>query len=164
MTKCPFCYFENEDGSAPLLFFGRGDSGATQGMTSDIWVAELLPDGTFGNARPVPELNSTQGDQRPSIRFDGLEIFFFSNRPGSTPNTMGVPTTDIWVATRNSIDDPWDPPVNLGPEVNSAFGDFNPHISPDGLTLYFASNRPAGSGCGGSDLYMTTRTKLRGKD
>ena len=157
-------YFENEDGSAPLLFFGRGASGAMQGMTSDIWVAELLPDGTFGNARPVPELNSTQGDQRPSIRFDGLEIFFFSNRPGSTPNTMGVPTTDIWVATRNSIDDPWDPPVNLGPEVNSAFGDFNPYISPDGLTLYFASNRPAGSGCGGSDLYMTTRTKLRGKD
>ena len=36
----------------------------------------------------------------------------------------------------------WSVPVNLGPVVNSAFEEFLPEISKDGLSLYFASNRP----------------------
>lgn len=153
-------YFENEDGSSPVLYFGRADSGSTQTATSDIWIADLLPDGTFGNARLVPELSSLRGDQRPSIRFDGLEIFFFSNRPGSITDTNANFTTDIWVATRSSVNDAWDEPTNLGANVNTQFADINPQISADGLTLYFASNRPGG--CGGNDLYMTSRTRLKG--
>jgi hypothetical protein len=151
-------YFENKKGSTPLLFFGRGPTQAT----SDIWVAELLPDGTFGNAVPVVELNTPQNEQRPTIRFDGLEIFFFSTRPGSLGN-------DIWVATRASVEDPWNTPLrltNVGEPVNTAFSEINPHISADGLTLYFASNRTVDAqgnaiGCGDLDLYMTTRTKLK---
>jgi WD40 repeat protein len=143
-------YFENEDGSAPLLFFNRR-SEATQ--ANDIHVSELQPDGTFGNVRPVPELNSLQEDQRPSIRFDGLEIFFFSNRSGSN---------DIWVATRNSPNDGWGTPVNLGSVVNTGAAEQMPYISPDARTLYFASDRPGG--CGGLDLYMTTRTKREDGD
>jgi Tol biopolymer transport system component len=152
-------YFENDGSGAPQLYFG---SGAAQAV-SDIWVAELLPDGTFGNRQRVTALNSEQNDQRPSIRFDGLEMFFWSNRPGSTPN-VGASTlsNDIWVATRKSVNDDWDPPMNLGPRVNSAFGDFNPQISPDALTLYFGSNRPGG--CGGFDIYKTTRKQLKGSD
>jgi WD40-like Beta Propeller Repeat len=164
-------YFENDEGRAPLLFFGRGVSASTQGTTTDIWVSELQLDGTFGNAHPVPELNSGTGDQRPSIRFDGLEIFFFSSRPGSVPIAGNVFSNDIWSATRKSVDDTWDAPVNLGTVVNTAFGEFNPQISGDGLTLYFTSNRPAlddsGNqipGCGGFDLYMTTRTRTNAKD
>jgi len=159
-------YFENEEGGAPLLFFGRGVSFATQGTTTDIWVAELLPDGTFGNARPVPELNSPQGDQRPSIRFDGLEIFFYSTRDGSTPDANGNATNDIWVATRKDVHDQWDTPVKLGPEINTSAGEVHPQISGDAMTLYFAStpNRPGVNSCGGFDIYMTTRTRLKGAD
>jgi hypothetical protein len=154
-------YFENEEGGAPQLFYGSGPSIAT----SDIGVADLLPDGTFGNKRLVPELNSPQADQRPSIRFDGLEVIFFSNRTGSTPGPTGLPTSDLYVATRNSVTESWGTPVNLGPLVNTQFNEINPHISADGQTLYFASNRPAElGGCGGNDLYMTTRTKLKDKD
>lgn len=149
-------YFENEAGGSPLLFYISGPSLAT----SDIWVSELQPDGTFGNAQLVAELSSPQADQRPSIRFDGLEIFFFSNRAGSTPN-MGVPSSDIWVATRKSVNESWGTPVNLGPIVNTPFNEINPHISADGQTLYFSSNRGE---CGGNDIYMTTRTKLKGED
>jgi opacity protein-like surface antigen len=151
-------YFENEQGGTPLLFYGSGTSQAT----SDIWVAELRRDGTFGNARPVAEINTAQADQRPSIRFDGLELFFFSNRTDSTPGPTGAPSSDIWVTTRNSVLESWGAPANLGAVINTPFSEINPHLSADGLTLYFASNRPGG--CGGNDLYMTTRTKLTGKD
>lgn len=154
-------YFENEESGVPQLFYGSGPALAT----SDIWVAELLPDGTFGNRRLVPELNSPQADQRPSVRFDGLEVIFFSNRTGSTPGPTGVPTSDLYVATRNNVFESWGTPVKLGPQINTQFNEINPHISPDGQTLYFASNRPAElGGCGGNDLYMTTRTKLKGQD
>ena len=37
---------------------------------------------------------------------------------------------------------PWGEPVNLGPVVNTAFGDQHPAISKDGLSLYITSNRP----------------------
>jgi Tol biopolymer transport system component len=46
-------------------------------------------------------------------------------------------------------------PTNLGPIVNSSYGDSSPDISADGLELYFTSKRPGGSG--GSDIWVTTR-------
>jgi WD40 repeat protein len=49
----------------------------------------------------------------------------------------------------------WSAPVNLGPAFNSAFNDQQPAISPDGLSLYFTSNRPVG--LGGFDMYVSHR-------
>ena len=37
-------------------------------------------------------------------------------------------------------------PTNLGPKVNSSANDFGTSISPDGLSLYFASTLLGGSG------------------
>lgn len=51
--------------------------------------------------------------------------------------------------------DVWSAPVNLGATVNSPFVDFTPELSPDGLSLYFSSNRPGGSG--GPDLWVARR-------
>jgi Tol biopolymer transport system component len=147
-------YFENRKHGRPLLFFGSGSAQAT----SDIWVAELQRDGTFGNKELVAELNTPQADQRPMVRSDGLEVIFFSNRPGSTLGPTGVPSSDLWVATRKSVNESWEAPVNLGPVVNTAANEMNPYLSPDGRTLFFASNRGE---CGGNDLYMTTRTRLK---
>jgi hypothetical protein len=47
-------------------------------------------------------------------------------------------------------------PVNLGPPVNTSVSDGTPCISPDGLSLYFTSNRPGGSG--GHDLWIASRS------
>jgi hypothetical protein len=49
----------------------------------------------------------------------------------------------------------WTEPVNLGPVVNSTFDDNHPHISKDGLSLFFHSNRPGGSG--GEDIWVSQR-------
>jgi len=45
--------------------------------------------------------------------------------------------------------------VNLGPVVNSQYGDWDPFIAPDGLSLYFGSTRPGG--LGEDDIWVTTR-------
>jgi hypothetical protein len=86
---------------------------------------------------------------------------------------------DLWVSTRASTQDPWSIPVNLDPVdpltgvavsvVNSTAIDGAPALSWDGQTLLFYSTSCGQSvitpacrtgGSGGSDLYMSTRTKL----
>ena len=49
-------------------------------------------------------------------------------------------------------------PTNLGPTVNSSSWDSCPCISADGLSLYFDSYRPGGSG--NCDLWLTTRATV----
>jgi hypothetical protein len=144
-------YLENGTDGAPLLFFARGQTLAD----TDIYVSELQADGSFAEAVFVPELSSVQSDQRPSVRFDGLELFLFSDRFGS----LGL--SDLWVSTRETVFDAWGTPTNLGPTVNSAFADMQPYIAADRQTLFFTSNRPGG--CGALDLYMTNRIKAAGQ-
>jgi len=49
----------------------------------------------------------------------------------------------------------WSTPVNLGPVVNSSSIEGSPQVSPDGLSLYFSSNRP--SEFGDFDLWVSRR-------
>ena len=49
-------------------------------------------------------------------------------------------------------------PTNMGPTVNGSTSDTDPAFSADGLTLYFTSSRPGGSGDG--DLWLTTRETI----
>ena len=52
----------------------------------------------------------------------------------------------------------WSSPINLGSVVNSPANDQQPAASLDGLSLYFVSNRPGGTG--GLDLWVTQRDSL----
>ncbi len=92
-------YFANDEIGIPILYFASNRPGGLG--NADIYRSQLLPDGSFGPAVPVSELNSPQGDFRPSIRGDGLEIVFDSNRPGP-PDVPGIGLRDLWVATRSS--------------------------------------------------------------
>ena len=148
-------YFENDEGGAPQLYFGSTRAGGLGG--ADIYVSTQLADGSFGPAMQVTELSSIANENRPSIRHDGLEIIFQSNRAGS----LG-PALDLWVATREDPADAWSTPVNLGNTINTTSIDNNANLSSDRKTLFFSSDRPGGSG--GLDLYMTTRMKLRGNN
>ena len=80
---------------------------------------------------------------------DDLELFFASDRPGTLGNW------DIYVTTRATRSDPWGPPVNLGPTINTSRVEFPLSVSPDGLVLFFVADRP--SGLGGFDTWMTRR-------
>ena len=140
--------------SAPQLYFGSNRSGGPG--SADIYVSEQIADGSFGPATLVTELGSPMNENDPSIRHDGLEIFFQSNRTGSVGAVL-----DLWVATRESTLDAWSTPVNLGATINTASAEQNPYLSSDCKTILFSSDRPGG--LGGPDLYMSTRTKLHGQ-
>jgi WD40-like Beta Propeller Repeat len=149
-----------ERGSGPVLYFSSNRLGgfaadaigATVG-DSDLYVSESHG-GVFGPAQLVPGANSAAEDGQPNVRRDGLELFFFSTRPG----TLGM--ADIYSATRTSTSDAWSTPINLGPNVNSAAAETRPSLSWDGTTLYFGSTRAGGEGS--TDIYVTTRERLTG--
>lgn len=140
------------EGGGPNLLFDR--QGATL-ASSDIYQVRVTRDGeTLGPAAPVAELNSPVLDLGPAVRTDGREVFFWSNRPG-----LGA--ADIWVATRRSPHDPWSTPQNLGPPVNTPFGELTVGLSRDGRTLIFSGTATRGSSLGFQDFWISTRTPSR---
>lgn len=159
-------FFEDETTGTIFVYFASDRPGGPALGHDDIYVATLQEDGTFGPATVVAELSTPSNDRQPSVRRDGLEIFLGSDRPGTLGNT------DLWVATRASTTDPWSAPVNLGPDVNSPprppdveqANDFRPALSFDGTVLYFASAFRAGNVSDMFDLWVTTRSQLRGPD
>jgi hypothetical protein len=151
---------QDDETGVTTLYFTSLNRAGYPGTDWDIYSSTLNPDGTFGPATPVTELNVPGGpangrDTRTAIRHDGREIFITSNRPG------GQGGNDLWVSTRASTSEPWSAPVNLGPAVNGAFLDGAPALSSDGQTLFFYSDRPGGVGA--FDLYMTTRQQVHGQ-
>jgi len=140
-------YVEND--GAPQLFFVSNRLGGFGAF--DVYVSDLLADGTWAPATWVPDLSSAGPDQSVSVRFDGLEAFIIRGTP---PFPAGF---DLWVSTRDTVSHSWSQPVTLGQLVNSNRGDESAHIASDRRTLYFESSRPGG--VGGADLWATTRTR-----
>jgi len=105
-----------------------------------------------------PIVNSSDTDVCSSISADGLSLFFASFRPGGH-GEGDIFEGDIYVATRETRNEPWGEPINLGSTVNSSWHDAGPSISFSGLTLYFFSDRPGGHG-NQWDIWMTTRQAL----
>ena len=135
-------YFENDEEGVPQLFFNRGAPGG------DIYVSTLTADGTWGPASPVAELNTVDhSEQRPSVRYNGMEIYFWSDR------TDGA---RIWHATRASVSDVWSDPVMVPAPISEA-PSLHPFIHSHGgtETLLFSRMVPAR----GLDLYVSTRTR-----
>jgi hypothetical protein len=148
------------------MFFNSNRPGGLGDV--DVWVAwRANSHDDFGWHPPVnlgSDVNSTSFDGGPAYLENdeaGAPLLFFtSNRPGG-------PDFDIRVSERaldgsfgpSTVFDTWSTPINLGPTVNTASRDFQPYIASDRRTLYFASDRPGGFG--GTDLYVTTRTKVK---
>jgi hypothetical protein len=149
------CLFNDEATGQTLLYYSSGRRGGLRPL--DIYVSTAISEDkdVFGPPTLITELSTNYQDYQPTLSKDGLEIIFASNRPG------GSGYVDLWFSTRPSTLDPWLPPENLGMVMNSNLNDFHPTLSWDGTTLIFASER-AGAAAGWGDLYISTRTKLKG--
>lgn len=111
------------------LWFVRGKAGEN----ADICSSRRTADG-WEESQPVAGINSAGDELGPHPSRDGASVYFYSNREG------GQGGYDVWVARRGQ--EGWQGPTNLGPAINTEFNEYNPAPSPDGRTLYFASNRP----------------------
>ena len=129
------------------LYFTTNRDGTRNG-DFNIWVSEQTFSGQFGAPVRVAGLNTTDTEARPSIRFDGLEIFFFRIF-GTGPNET------IYSARRSNPCSEWGTPAALPAPMSVYTDEWSPWIASDRRTLVFASNRPGGFG--GYDLWMTTR-------
>lgn len=147
-------YFPGLDIEEKTLYFTRRDASLMiYNQNEDLFVSELqvrddeLMWGQSKNlGRPV---NTRENEGAFSASPDGKFLFFTAcSREG------GVGRCDIWMTTREN--GKWTEPVNVGKPVNSREWESQPSISADGITLYFASNRPGGYG--GTDIWYSTKT------
>ena len=82
----------------------------------------------------------------PAITADELTLYFSSNLPG------GEGSYDIWMAKRNTKDEEFGTPINLGKVINTSGRENFPTINFDTM-LYFSSD--GHPGVGGLDIYKT---------
>ena len=82
----------------------------------------------------------------PAITDDELTLYFSSNLPG------GEGSYDIWMAKRNTKDEEFGTPINLGKVINTSGRENFPTINFDTM-LYFSSD--GHPGVGGLDIYKT---------
>lgn len=104
--------------------------GATRSSTSS----------SFGRPFPLSDLNGPDLDHLPSLTPDGTTIVFTSNRDGSE---------DLWTARLLNPGDAGEPEFSAPQpivELNTSGREAGTTFSPDGLTMYFASNRTGGAG------------------
>jgi hypothetical protein len=119
------------------LYFASDRPGGLGGV--DLWVSHrATPDSPWET--PVnlgPAINGHDIETGPDLSGDGHLLFFQSSRQG------GEGSNDIYVSYRADVHDDlgWGDPVNVGPGVNSAAGEFGPWYTEDGAdgqVLYFA--------------------------
>ena len=131
--------------------------------SDDLWmVTRSAKDEPWGPAVNLGEsVNTSASEAYPSLSSDGLTLYFSEmlNTTVTKPiRAGGVGRRDLWMVTRPNAESNWGIPTNLGPVVNSTSDDLGPCISPDGLSLYFFSNRPGGYGL--EDIWVTTRPSI----
>jgi len=104
------------------LYFARGY------FNDSLWVTYY----TNGNwLTPVPldsAINSLPAGG-PAVSQDGQRLYFHSNRPG------GYGGYDIWLSQKTG--GAWQEPVNMGPEINTAFNEKEPSITANDSDFVF---------------------------
>ena len=94
----------------------------------------------------VAELSVPAKTDNPSLTADLLELFFTSERDGGQ---------DIFAAERSLRTQPFGPAERVA-ALNAPGIETSPAVSADGLTLWFASDRPGGAG--DLDIWVGTRS------
>lgn len=111
-------------------------------------VVSRLVDGRW-TAPEVAPFSGTFSDREPFVTADGRRLFFGSNRPH--PEKADRASYDVWMVERGA-DGRWGAPQRLPAPVSTEHSELHPVMTASG-TLYFASNRPGGSGS--NDIYRT---------
>ena len=90
-----------------------------------------------------PKVASFSGqyfDLEPFFSRDGLKLYFVSSRPLDN-SSAEAKDFDIWYVERQTVNDNWSEPKNLGSPINTEHDEFYPSISENG-NFYFTRDNP----------------------
>lgn len=140
------------------LIFTRliNDPEAYRGKNEDFYMA--FKDGeNWRAAFPLSDINTTYNEGAPAISGDGRVLIYtacelFSEYGG---NRKGYGSCDLFMSELRG--NTWSPPVNLGPEVNTAAWESQPSLSADGQTIYFVRGNPTAAGNKEQDIFVAKR-------
>lgn len=126
------------------LYFTSNREGGLGGL--DIYRVRRLPNGEWGKAENMKELNTPYDEETPMIHPDGRTLYFSSEGH----NSMGK--FDIFYS-QLMADDEWSAPTNIGYPINTPDDDFFFVPTTTQNLAYYASSKYEGS-LGGSDIYL----------
>ena len=129
----------SDDGIVKLKVFYADKKGGTSAEDGD------TSDEEWGELQSLPFNSDEYSVLHPAISPTGNRLYFASDMPG------GFGGMDVYYSEKEN--GRWNPPVNLGPNVNNEGHQAFPFVSPDGR-IYFASDGHVG--LGGYDVYYTT--------
>ena len=95
-------------------------------------------------------INSDAHESAASISFDGKRLFFVSDKPD------GTGYRDIYMAKSDGKGS-WAKAMNLGPVINTPYGEEGVFAHPDGKTIYFSSQ--GHKTMGGYDIFKSVYEK-----
>ncbi len=125
------------------IYFSSDRQGGLGGR--DIYFAQLMPDGSWGNVKNLgPEINTKFDEDAPFVHSDGKTLFFAS----TGHNTIGG--YDIFRSEFKQ--GAWSIPYNVGKPVNTSQDDKFYVVSSDGERGYYSSEKKDGKGL--QDIYM----------
>ena len=114
---------------------------------ADIYVSEYK-NGDWQYAQNAGKgINSKYIESNATISADGKTLYFSSDRASS------VGGFDIFYSTRNG--DVWSKAQNMGEVINTKENEESPHITNNGQTIYFSSDRPGS--IGRMDIYFSRK-------
>lgn len=96
--------------------------------------------------RMSDNINTKAHESSASLGFDGKTLYFVSQRDG------GMGSRDIYTCKLNEKGK-WDKATNLGPVINTQYGEEGAVIHPDGKTIYFSSQ--GHKTMGGYDIFKS---------
>jgi hypothetical protein len=118
-------YLEDARTGKEYLYFSSNRPGGPG--DNDFYVSTRQPDGTWGAAVVIPEISTIDHDNKLTIRRDGLELLFSSNRPGGS---TALASFNVWSSSRATTSSPWSAPVVAIPAAGL------PVLSHDGMSVF----------------------------
>jgi outer membrane protein OmpA-like peptidoglycan-associated protein/tetratricopeptide (TPR) repeat protein len=139
---------------------------ASVGLSPDgqiLYTYRGMPNGTIYESRLNGEnwstpkelnkhINTKYQEISASITYDGKYLYFVSDRPKDDFGTLTLGGYDIFVSEKQN-NGSWGPAKNVGIPINTEYNEEGVFLHPNGVTMYFSSNREGSMG--GYDIFYS---------
>jgi outer membrane protein OmpA-like peptidoglycan-associated protein/tetratricopeptide (TPR) repeat protein len=135
------------DGQKFLIYIGNNNG--------DLYESELKGDKWSKPDHMIKNINTSYHESSACYSPDGKSVYFVTDKPDG-----GLGDRDIYISNKDEKGK-WGKAINLGPTINTQYGEEGVFIHPDGKTLYFSSQ--GHKSMGGYDIFksvLNTETKV----